>query len=57
MTQKLSTMIREGCLLWGQFPKVKTKVQVRSAASRKAWRTRKKQADARAAANQEGKAA
>jgi hypothetical protein len=49
MTQKLSDLIRDG-LTGRHFSPIKTKVQVRSAASRKAWKVRKRMKAAREAA-------
>lgn len=55
MTQKLSELVRDG-LTCKQFPSIKTKVQIRSAASKKAWKVRKRQAQAREAARAEAEA-
>jgi hypothetical protein len=47
MSQKLSAYIR---LTWVDFPPIKTKVEIRREAAKKAWRSRKRVAAARAAA-------
>ena len=53
MTQKLSDMIQR--FSWIQFPRVKTKVEVRREALKKAWRSRKRMAAIRAAAAEKAK--
>jgi hypothetical protein len=51
VSQKLTAYIR---FPWVDFPPIKTKVEIRREASRKAWRSRKRVKAAREAAEQAG---